>query len=333
MKRRSLRLNERCGSLVEKRDLEQWFFRITKYADKLLSNITKLDWSEKVKIAQRQWIGRSEGTRIMFRVEGIEETIDVFTTRADTLYGATFLVLSPEHPIVTSLLNSRLKIKSSKLGEVKRYVDSAKKKTENERIADEKEKTGVFSGLYAINPVNDERIPIWIADYALMGYGTGALFGDAHDERDVKFAKKYKISLKVTIVTGNEEKDKLIKSFEECFTGYGILIDSGEFSGLTSEEAKKKITSWLKDHGFGGVEITFHLRDWLISRQRYWGPPIPLVFCENCAAKIKKSKIKNQKWEYSKWKTQVGFAIRDRIFLFCCRMLKTGNQKAQESRR
>ncbi len=273
---------ERCETPVEKRELEQWFLKITRYADRLLTNIVKLDWSEKVKTAQRLWIGKKEGTIIRFRIKDLglknekEDSIDVFTTRADTLYGATFLVISPEHPIVASLLNSELQ-------EVRWYVEKAKGKSEKERIAEGKEKSGVFSGLYATNPLNQEKLPVWIADYALMGYGTGALFGDAHDERDVKFAKKYKIALKVTVTTGDQEKDMRIKNFEECFMGEGILIDSGEFTGLKSHEAKEKVTAWLKDHKAGGPKTTYHLRDWLISRQRYWGPPIPMVYCKRCA--------------------------------------------------
>ncbi|MBI2049699.1 leucine--tRNA ligase [Candidatus Roizmanbacteria bacterium] len=279
---------ERCGTEVEKKELEQWFFKITKYADRLLDNLSRIDWVEKVKIAQRQWIGKKEGTIIRFKIKdlgfknGEGDSIDVFTTRSDTLYGATFLVVSPEHPMVALLLNSKFEIRNSSLSEVKSYFEKAKKKTEQERTDEEREKTGVFSGLYAINPLNQEKLPIWIADYALMGYGTGALFGDAHDERDVMFAKKYKIPLKVTVVTGDEEKDKRIKSFEEVFTGEGILIDSGEFTGLTSKEGKKRVTDWLNEHKAGGPEVTYHLRDWLISRQRYWGPPIPMIYCEKC---------------------------------------------------
>ncbi|MBI4096550.1 MAG: leucine--tRNA ligase [Candidatus Levybacteria bacterium] len=308
-------LCERCNSVAEKRDLEQWFFKITKYADRLLDNLTQIDWAEKVKIAQREWIGRSEGTLIRFNVilnsfqdpgslgnempkrakypKGIrhdnEQEIEVFTTRVDTLFGATFLVLSPEHPIVSVILNSfqnlgslGYEIPKQVRDDMGDYVEEAKKKTEQERGA-EKEKTGVFSGLYAINPVNQGKIPVWIADYAVMGYGTGALFGDAHDERDMAFAKKYKIPLKPTLKTENKELDKRIQNLEECFTGEGILFDSGEFSGLTSKEAKKRITEWLNKNKSGGPKTTYHLRDWLISRQRYWGPPIPMIFCPTCA--------------------------------------------------
>lgn len=264
---------ERCSSVVEKRDLEQWFFKITDYASRLLSNISSLNWSEKVKIAQRDWIGKKEGAIISFDIKGQEEKyIKVFTTRQDTLPGATFIVVAPEHPSV----------KDSKLKEVQNYITQARKKTEIERTADDKEKTGVFSGLYVINPLNNEEIPVWVADYALMGYGTGALFGDAHDDRDVDFAKKYGIPLKPTLVTGDKKKDKRILNQEEVFLGYGTLVNSGEFSGLSSKEALEKVAEWLEKHGKGGKTVSYHLRDWLISRQRYWGPPIPLVFCKKC---------------------------------------------------
>ncbi len=250
---------ERCNSQVIQKELEQWFFRITKYAERLLKNLETIDWSERTKVAQRNWIGKSEGTTIKFKIADSNQEIEVFTTRADTLYGATFIVLAPEHPIVIPLTSR----------EIRQYVEKAKQKTELERKAEEKEKTGVFSGLYAINPISEEKIPVWIADYALMGYGTGALFGDAHDERDVEFAKKYKIPLKPTLITGDEEKDKRILNLEECFTGYGTLVNSGQFTGLTSREAITKVTDWLAKRGQGGRKITYHLRDWLISRQRY----------------------------------------------------------------
>ena len=174
------------------KELEQWFFKITKYADKLLKNLEKIDWTERTKTAQRNWIGKSEGAEIEFRIENTKESIKVFTTRLDTLYGATFIVLAPEHPLVTSLLSSK---------EIRKYVEKAKQRTKQERRAEGKEKRGVFSGLHVQNPLNKEKVPVWIAEYALMGYGTGALFGDAHDQRDVEFAKTHKIPLKPTIVT------------------------------------------------------------------------------------------------------------------------------------
>ncbi len=292
---------ERCSTIVEKRDLEQWFFKITEYAERLLNNIPKLNWTEKVKIAQREWIGKKEGARVRFKIkdlrlknENSSDSIEVFTTRSDTLYGATFIVLAPEHPVVAKLLqNSEFRIQSSELEKIRKYVQAAKKKTEMERGAEGKDpstgsgqgKTGVFSGLYAVNPLSNQDLPVWIADYALMGYGTGALFGDAHDKRDTEFAKKYKIPLKPTVITGNKEKDKRILNLEECFTGYGTLVDSGEFTGLSSTEAIQKVTEWLEKNGKGGRKITYHLRDWLISRQRYWGPPIPMIYCQDCAEK------------------------------------------------
>ena len=286
LKETTVNVCERCESEVVKKELEQWFFRITKYADRLLTNIAKLDWSEKVKIAQRQWIGRSEGTLIKFKIKDLRlknKEIEVFTSRADTLYGATFLVLAPEHPFLGQILKQVQDDKIRK--QIEAYVEEAKEKTEQERMAEKKEKTGVFSGLYAINPLNNEQLPIWIADYAVIGYGTGALFGDAHDQRDVEFAKKYNISLKPTIITGDKYKDKRIRNLEECFTGYGVLFDSGKFNGLTSKEAIARITSWLEKKNMGGKEATYHLRDWLISRQRYWGPPIPMIYCQSCAKK------------------------------------------------
>ncbi len=303
---------ERCETPVEKKELDQWFFRITKYVDRLLENIAKLDWSEKVKIAQRNWIGRSEGALISFvilnsvqdlgssgnempkpsnsagrQVRHDTKKIEVFTTRPDTLYGATFLVLSPEHSIITEILkdSSFTRRPLAKLKQIGDYVQKAKKKTEQERVAEGKEKTGIFTGLYAINPLNNEKIPVWIADYAVMDYGTGALFGDAHDERDFAFAKKHGIPLTPTIVTGNKEQSEKIMKLEECYTGYGTLVDSGEFSGLTSKEAMKRVMRFLEDNGKGKTASTYHLRDWLISRQRYWGPPIPMVFCQSCAKK------------------------------------------------
>ena len=268
---------ERCGSAVEKRDLEQWFFKITAYADRLLSGLNQIDWTEKVKIAQRNWIGKKEGTLIKFKVVDSESVIDVFTTRGDTLYGATFIVLAPEHPIVSTTQDKR----------VQEYIKKVKAKPESQRAAGDKEKTGVFTGLYAINPVNQEKLPVWIADYALMGYGTGALFGDAHDERDVVFAKRYGIPLKPTLKTGDKERDARIVSLDEVFTGDGVLFDSGEFSGMLSKEAREKVRVWLEKHNTGGTITTYHLRDWLISRQRYWGSPIPMVYCQSCADKGK----------------------------------------------
>lgn len=267
---------ERCGSEVEKKDLEQWFFRITKYAEKLLENIETIDWSEHVKIAQRNWIGKSEGALIKFQVKSEKLNvgeIEVFTTRPDTLFGATYMVVAPEHEII-----SKIKDKISNLDDVEGYIADAKKKSEEERI-ENKEKTGIeLKGIKAVNPANNEEIPIFVADYVLSGYGTGAIMAvPAHDERDFEFAKKYNLPIRMVICPNYPEKTCPI--LENAYTGEGHLVDSGKFDGVSSEDAKKKITEFV-----GGEMYTqFRLRDWLVSRQRYWGPPIPMIYCESCA--------------------------------------------------
>ena len=263
---------ERCETEVVKKDLEQWFFRITKYADKLLQNLEKIDWSEKVKIAQRNWIGKSEGALLTFPVKDSDFSLEVFTTRPDTLFGATYMVVAPEHEIVENL-----KEKISNIKEVEDYIALAKKKTDEERI-ENKEKTGVeLKGIKAINPVNNEEIPIFVADYVLSGYGTGAIMAvPAHDERDFEFAEKFGLEIKKVISDG--ETDSKIK---EAYIGDGTIINSGKFDGMDIETAKKEITKFAG----GKMHTQFRLRDWLISRQRYWGPPIPMIFCETCAKK------------------------------------------------
>ena len=256
---------ERCNTVVEKKELEQWFFKITNYSDKLLEGLDRIDWTERVKLAQRNWIGKSEGARIKFEIEG-ENSIEVFTTRPDTLFGATFLVLSPGHPF--------LKERFEKLDQnVKEYINNSSEKAE---IDLEKEKTGVFSGFYAINPVNKAKIPVWVADYVLMGYGTGAIMAvPAHDERDFDFAKKYELEIKFVLATPEAAGEK-----GECYSNRGELINSGEWTGLNSEKDFHKILASIEEMGIGKKETTYHLRDWLISRQRYWGAPIPMVKCE-----------------------------------------------------
>lgn len=272
---------ERCGTEVEKRRLEQWFFKITDYAQRLLDNIEKLDWTEKVKIAQRNWIGKSEGAEIDFEIEGLDSKLKVFTTRPDTLYGATFMVVAPEHQLVTSLL-AESSIKNEVLREVRDYVQKAKKKTDLERTAEGKEKTGVFSGLYAINPVSKKKIPVWVADYVLSSYGTGAIMSvPAHDQRDFEFANKYDLEI-IPVIQSKEFSSNDVK-MTEAFSGQGIIIGSEDWNGFHVPEDISKVIEDLEKKGIGKKKVNYHLRDWLISRQRYWGPPIPMIYCQNCA--------------------------------------------------
>lgn len=282
---------ERCASVVVKKNLEQWYFRITNYADRLLNNIERLDWTEKVKTAQRNWIGRSEGARIKFKVQSSNFKVEVFTTAIDTIYGVTFMVVSPEHPLVQEILKQNQDKKQIK--EIREYQEYAKNKPEVERTAEGKEKTGVFSGAYVINPFNKEQVPVWIADYVLMGYGTGAVMGvPGHDERDHEFAAKFDLPIKPVIKPKAGIKEAKVEEdgfwdYLEIKTKYAEksqLFDSGEFNGLTSAGAKRKMMEFIKREGFGESTTTYHLRDWLISRQRYWGPPIPMIYCEACAA-------------------------------------------------
>lgn len=276
----TIRVCERCGTQVEKKELEQWFFRITAYAERLLEGLQKIDWTEKVKIAQRSWIGKSEGARIRFEIKnkGLKTNfIEVFTTRPDTLYGATFLVISPEHPLVSELLEEA---SIADKAAIREYVQSAKNKTEQERIAEGKEKTGVFAQIYAINPATNQEIPIWIADYVLMSYGTGAIMAvPAHDQRDFEFAKKYDLPI-VEVVSGGDIT-------KQAYQGGGMVINSGEWNGLKVPESIPQIIENIEKKGFGKKEVHYHLRDWIISRQRYWGPPIPMIYCEKCATEGK----------------------------------------------
>jgi leucyl-tRNA synthetase len=274
---------ERCSTKIIKKDLEQWFFSITKYANRLLDGLDDIDWDDAIKITQRNWIGKSEGAEVDFGVKGSNLKIRVFTTRPDTLYGATYMVLSPEHP----LLNQKLGIKNQE--EVKAYVENAKKKTDEEREV-AKDKAGVeLKGVLAINPLNNMEIPIWIADYVLSGYGTGAIMAvPAHDTRDYDFAKKYRLKIKKVIkpksimpnpAPGASAFGHLSSDIEaECWEGEGTMINSGEYNGMASEDAKWEITKKVG----GNRKTNYRLRDWLISRQRYWGPPIPLIWCESC---------------------------------------------------
>jgi leucyl-tRNA synthetase len=303
---------ERCGAVVIKKELEQWSFRITNYADRLLDDLEELDWSEKVKVAQKNWIGRSEGAEIRFNVAGDANiangqspaSIIVFTTRPDTLFGATYLVLAPEHELI-----ARLRSLITNWSEVEKYITEAKSKNNEERSAEGREKTGVeLKGLKAVNPANGEKVPIWVADYVLGSYGTGAIMAvPAHDERDALFARKFNIEQRFVIDPketfeslhfGSPEIDGATitpESYESWrqllnkeilrptkyayYTGSGYLINSGKFNGMDSETAEKAITEFVH----GEMKTRYRLRDWIISRQRYWGPPIPMIFCDACA--------------------------------------------------
>ncbi len=255
----------RCGNPVTKRNLKQWFFRITAYADEILEATDDLDWTEMVKTMQKNWIGRSVGAEVEFAAEGCDDVITVFTTRPDTLFGATYVALAPEHPLVFQLVNADTRAK------VEAYIQAAQKKSDVER-QENKDKTGVFTGSYAINPVNGQKLPIWTADYVLSGYGTGAVMAvPAHDERDLEFAEKFDLPVVQVIEKPENSADA------GCYTGEGELINSGDFDGLRSEEAREQVVAWLEQQGLGRSKTTYKMRDWLISRQRYWGAPIPMV--------------------------------------------------------
>ena len=268
---------ERCGAAVFKRDLEQWYFKITAYAEELLRDAGGLDWPERVKTMQRNWIGRSEGARLRFGLDG-GQTLEVFTTRPDTVWGATFMVLAPEHPLVDVLTTPEQR------GAVDVYRDQARRLSEIERQSTDaaRPKTGVFTGGYAINPVTDERIPVWIADYVLMGYGTGAIMAvPAHDERDFRFARAFDLPIRVVIQPDGEPVLDPA-TMDAAYVGPGRMVNSGSFAGTPVPADVATVIAWLESAGRGQREVTYRLRDWLISRQRYWGTPIPIVYCDAC---------------------------------------------------
>lgn len=264
---------ERCGTAVVKKKQKQWMLKITAYAERLLNDLETVDYLPHIKEQQKNWIGRSEGAEIQFKIQNSKLTIPVFTTRPDTLFGATYLVVAPEYP---ALANGEWQMVNSE--EVQKYLETVQKKSELERTDLSKEKTGVeLKGVKAINPATKEEIPIWAADFVLGHYGTGAVFADAHDQRDFDFARRYGIPLKTTLKPFDGSDDSEIRSQKRCYEGKGILYDSGEFSGLTSDEAIPKITE-----KFGKQRIQYKLRDWVFSRQHYWGEPIPVVHCKKC---------------------------------------------------
>ncbi len=263
---------ERCGSEVDQRNLEQWFVRITDYAQRLLEGLDAIDWSEVTRTAQRNWIGRSEGALLRFPVEGEPQPLEVFTTRPDTVFGATYVVLAPEHELVERITAP------AQREAVEAYRRETRRASAEERVAADRPKTGVATGAYAENPATGERIPIWIADYVLTGYGTGAIMAvPAHDERDFAFAKEYGLPIVEVISPDGGEH-----ALEEAYTEPGTMIHSGRFDGTPSADGKRAVTEWLGERGLGEMKVQYRLRDWCISRQRYWGPPIPMIHCEKC---------------------------------------------------
>lgn len=266
----------RCDSLVERRRMDQWFFKITDYAERLLSDLDKLDgWPEHVKTMQANWIGKSEGAEIDF-IGPNNEKIPVFTTRQDTIYGVTYLVLAPEHPLVEKLIQG-----TEYEAPVRAFIDKVSKMSEIDRTAETMEKEGVFIGAYATNPVSGDKVPIWIGNYVIYEYGTGAVMGvPGHDERDFHFAKKYGLPIKIVIQ--NQDQSLRLEEMETAYVDPGIMVDSGPFTGLGSEEGRAQVTKYLEENGIGRGKVTYKMRDWLISRQRYWGAPIPIIYCPKC---------------------------------------------------
>ncbi|MDD5130628.1 MAG: leucine--tRNA ligase [Candidatus Omnitrophica bacterium] len=268
----------RCHAKVEQKDLEQWYLKITEYKEKLLEDLGQLkNWPERVLAMQNNWIGKSSGVDINFRLKGSDKVIPVFTTRVDTIFGATYIVLAPEHPLVRELIKGKPQEK-----EVLSFIEKVAKESKLVRTSSDVKKEGAFTGSFAINPVNNEEVPIWVADYVLMEYGTGAIMAvPTHDQRDFLFAQEHQLPRRLVIMP----KDGSVKSAEElkeAYEGEGLQVNSGEFNGLLNTEAKTKIAGWMEKNGMGKIQAHWRLRDWLISRQRYWGTPIPIIYCPQC---------------------------------------------------
>ncbi len=270
---------ERCKSEVGKKDLEQWFFKITEYADELLKDLDKLTgWPEKVKTMQANWIGKSRGAQVTFKVDGMDEELTVYTTRPDTIYGVTYMVIAPEHPIVPKLVEG-LDTQVS----CEEFIRKMQFLNEIERTSSETEKEGVFTGRYVINPITGDKVPLYLANYVLTDYGTGVVMAvPAHDQRDFEFARKYNLPIKVVITPDGSDIDA--DTMTESFEAEGIMVNSGEFNGMGNRDALAKIIDYMDEKGIGESKVNFRLRDWLISRQRYWGAPIPIIYCEDCGA-------------------------------------------------
>lgn len=265
---------ERCGSPVIKRDMRQWMLKITAYADRLLKDLKDVDWPESIKTLQRNWIGKSTGAEVDFTVDGIGKTLKIFTTRPDTLFGATYMVVSPEHPLLFEMVSGEQK------EAVEQYVHAASMKSDLERTDLSKDKTGVFTGAFAVNPVNNAKIPIWVSDYVLISYGTGAIMAvPAHDERDFEFAKKFE--LPIIQVVEKKKGEGAQEKLDEAYIAQGFAIHSGQFNGMSTEEFKTTITRWLEEKGIGKKAVNYKLRDWVFSRQRFWGEPMPLIHLED----------------------------------------------------
>lgn len=273
---------ERCGTMTTRRLMKQWMLKITAYADRLIDDLKTVDYLPQIAAQQVNWIGRSEGAKVHFKIKGAKagvgevDTVSVFTTRLDTIFSGTFLVLAPEHPLIDQITTPEQAEK------VTAYKTAAAGKSDLERTETAQDKTAEFTGAYAVNPATGEDMPIWISDFVLAHYGTGAVFADAHDARDFALAKKYGISLKVSLRPKDDALWEQVKALEVCFTEEGVLVNSGKFDGLSSEEARKSILTWLKDQGAAEGTVNYKLRDWVFSRQRYWGEPIPIIHCSKC---------------------------------------------------